>query len=89
MRNIKTLEILRGVSVFIFATALLALFFIGNYLMINRPNSPNPSEGFIYVFFGKGAPIYISRVDYIFLVSAILVLIGSMISANRFHRMIR
>lgn len=36
-----------------------------NHLMIDRPHTPDPAKGFVYFFFGKRQPVYVSLADYL------------------------
>lgn len=82
-----TLEKLgRFVSIFAFVMSSATIFVYGNYLMINRPNYKIVHRGFLYPFFGKGAPIYISISDYIVVIGAAAVLVLSMVTANWLYR---
>ena len=79
-------KISKYISIFLFVCSLGSILIYGNYLMIYRPNIEVSSLGFIYPFFGKGMPIFISKSDYLVVIFSFILLIASMISANHFNK---
>jgi hypothetical protein len=90
MNSRLVLKTAMALSIFAFCCALVGLFAFGNYLMVggHRPPHEVLANGFTFPILGKGATVYISKIDLICLTGLLSLLVASMISANWAHKKI-
>ncbi len=84
MMKRSVLKAVKMLSIFGFCCALAGLFAFGNYLMVSGHRPPHEvlANGFTFPIPGKGAPVYISKIDLIGLAGLLGLLVASTLSAN-------